>query len=116
MICAAITVRINNYEVIIMSVEDILKIVKEKEVKFIDYRFTNTNGKEQHVTVTASEDGIKTDMFRTMYKVLAEWHNSVFIYLCMEKPEIWDQAFGWRFASNAEFEESFARKTLYRNN
>jgi len=62
MICAAITVRINNYEVIIMSVEDILKIVKEKEVKFIDYRFTNTNGKEQHVTVTASEDGIKTDM------------------------------------------------------
>ena len=44
-----------------MSVEDVLKIVKEKEVKFIDYRFTNTSGKEQHVTVTASEDGIKTD-------------------------------------------------------
>ena len=44
-----------------MSVEDVLKIVKEKEVKFIDYRFTNTNGKEQHVTVTANEDGIKTD-------------------------------------------------------
>ena len=44
-----------------MSVEDILKIVKEKEVKFIDYRFTNTQGKEQHVTVTATDDGIKTD-------------------------------------------------------
>ena len=44
-----------------MSVEDVLQIVKEKEVKFIDYRFTNTNGKEQHVTVTANEDGIKTD-------------------------------------------------------
>ena len=44
-----------------MSVEDVLNIVKEKEVKFIDYRFTNTNGKEQHVTVTATEDGIKTD-------------------------------------------------------
>jgi len=44
-----------------MSVEDILNIVKEKEVKFIDYRFTNTNGKEQHVTVTANIDGIKTD-------------------------------------------------------
>ena len=44
-----------------MSVEDILKIVKEKEVKFIAYRFTNTNGKEQHVTVTANEDGIKSD-------------------------------------------------------
>ena len=44
-----------------MSVEDVLNIVKEKEVKFIDYRFTNTNGKEQHVTVTANVDGIKTD-------------------------------------------------------
>jgi len=44
-----------------MSVEEVLQIVKEKEVKFIDYRFTNTNGKEQHVTVTATEDGIKTD-------------------------------------------------------
>ena len=44
-----------------MSVEDVLQIVKEKEVKFIDYRFTNTNGKEQHVTVTADIDGIKTD-------------------------------------------------------
>ena len=44
-----------------MSVEDVLKIVKEKEVKFIDYRFTNTNGIEQHVTVTADIDGIKTD-------------------------------------------------------
>ena len=44
-----------------MSVEDVLNIVKEKEVKFIDYRFTNTNGKEQHVTVTANIDGIKTD-------------------------------------------------------
>ena len=44
-----------------MSVEDVLNIVKEKEVKFIDYRFTNTNGKEQHVTVTANVDGIKND-------------------------------------------------------
>ena len=51
----------NTNEVIKMSVEDVLKIVKEKEVKFIDYRFTNTSGKEQHVTVTASEDGINTD-------------------------------------------------------
>ena len=36
-----------------MSGENVLKIIKEKEVKFIDYRFTDTKGKEQHVTVTA---------------------------------------------------------------
>ena len=35
-----------------MSANDIKKLVDEKEAKFIDYRFTNTQGKEQHVTVT----------------------------------------------------------------
>ena len=44
-----------------MSANDIKKLVDEKEAKFIDYRFTNTLGKEQHVTVTASDDGIATD-------------------------------------------------------
>ena len=45
-----------------MSANDIKKLVDEKEAKFIDYRFTNTQGKEQHVTVTASEEGIETDI------------------------------------------------------
>jgi glutamine synthetase len=30
---------------------DVLKLIKEKEVKFADLRFTDTKGKEQHVTV-----------------------------------------------------------------
>jgi glutamine synthetase len=30
---------------------DILSIIKEKEVKYVDLRFTDTKGKEQHVTV-----------------------------------------------------------------
>ncbi len=37
-----------------MTPADVLKLVEEKEVKFIDYRFTDTKGKEQHVTVPAS--------------------------------------------------------------
>ena len=32
---------------------DILKLIKEKEVKFVDFRFTDTRGKEQHVSVPA---------------------------------------------------------------
>jgi len=36
-----------------MAVVDVLKIIKEKEVKFVDYRFTDTRGKEQHVSVPA---------------------------------------------------------------
>ena len=34
-----------------MSSTDILKLIKEKNVKFVDLRFTDTRGKEQHVTV-----------------------------------------------------------------
>ncbi|MFZ2908964.1 MAG: glutamine synthetase beta-grasp domain-containing protein, partial [Candidatus Desulfobacillus denitrificans] len=34
-----------------MSVQDVLKLVKDREVKFVDYRFTDTRGKEQHVGV-----------------------------------------------------------------
>src|SRR4249919_2686071 len=33
------------------TVADVLKLIKEKEVKFVDLRFTDTKGKEQHVTV-----------------------------------------------------------------
>ena len=38
-----------------MSPADILKLIKEKDVKFIDIRFTDTRGKEQHVSVPSSQ-------------------------------------------------------------
>ncbi|MGH8258469.1 MAG: glutamate--ammonia ligase [Steroidobacteraceae bacterium] len=36
-----------------MTPSDVLKLIKEKEVKFADLRFTDTRGKEQHVTIPA---------------------------------------------------------------
>jgi glutamine synthetase len=36
-----------------MSPTDVIKLIKEKEVKFADLRFTDTRGKEQHVTIPA---------------------------------------------------------------
>ncbi|MCP5141097.1 MAG: glutamate--ammonia ligase [Gammaproteobacteria bacterium] len=38
-----------------MSASDVMKLIEEKGVKFVDYRFTDTHGKEQHVTVPVSE-------------------------------------------------------------
>jgi glutamine synthetase len=38
-----------------MSPAEVLKLIKDKEVKFVDYRFTDTRGKEQHVTVPAHQ-------------------------------------------------------------
>jgi glutamine synthetase len=37
-----------------MSADDVLKTIHEKEVRFVDLRFTDTIGKEQHVTVPSS--------------------------------------------------------------
>ena len=34
---------------------DVLSLIKEKEYKYVDLRFTDTRGKEQHVTVPASQ-------------------------------------------------------------
>ena len=36
------------------SASDVLKMVKDKDVKFVDFRFTDTKGKMQHVTAHAS--------------------------------------------------------------
>ena len=30
------------------TVADVMKLVKDNEVKFVDFRFTDTRGKEQH--------------------------------------------------------------------
>ena len=42
-----------------MTPAEILGLIKENDVKFVDLRFTDTIGKEQHVTVpghTLNED------------------------------------------------------------
>ncbi len=36
-----------------MKPKEVLALMKENEVKFVDFRFTDTKGKEQHVTVPA---------------------------------------------------------------
>src|SRR5919198_3657121 len=41
-----------------MTPADVLKMAKENEVKFVDFRFADTRGKEQHVTVPVSQFGM----------------------------------------------------------
>ncbi len=38
-----------------MSAENVLNMMKEKGVKFVDFRFTDTRGKQQHVTYPAHQ-------------------------------------------------------------
>ena len=44
-----------------MSGENVLNTIKENNVKFVDLRFTDTKGKEQHVTIMA--DAVDDDFF-----------------------------------------------------
>jgi glutamine synthetase len=44
-----------------MSVENVLSLIQENEVKFVDLRFTDTKGKEQHISIPAHQ--IDTDFF-----------------------------------------------------
>ncbi|HNH88129.1 MAG TPA: type I glutamate--ammonia ligase [Thiobacillaceae bacterium] len=37
-----------------MAVADVMKMIQENDVKFVDFRFTDTRGKEQHVSVPVS--------------------------------------------------------------
>ena len=45
-----------------MTPSDVLKLIKDKQVKFADLRFTDTRGKEQHVTIPARL--VDEDLFR----------------------------------------------------
>ena len=36
-----------------MSAKDVIKMIEDHNVKFIDFRFTDTKGKEQHISVPA---------------------------------------------------------------
>ena len=44
-----------------MSVENVLSLIQENEVKFIDLRFTDTKGKEQHISIPSHQ--IDADFF-----------------------------------------------------
>ncbi|MEN9314884.1 MAG: type glutamate--ammonia ligase, partial [Pseudomonadota bacterium] len=45
------------------TTQEVMKMVADNEVKFVDFRFTDTRGKEQHVTVPIShfDEGKFTD-------------------------------------------------------
>jgi glutamine synthetase len=49
------------FEELSMTPAEVIDLIKEKEVKFVDFRFTDTIGKEQHVTVPSHT--IDDDLF-----------------------------------------------------
>lgn len=57
-------------------------------------------------------DEVKIMLFSAMYQAFKPWHKKVFMYLCMERAEFWDQVLGYRYASNNEFETAFGKNVM----
>lgn len=57
------------------SPADVLRLIKEKDVKFVDLRFTDTKGKMQHVTADASciDEGVFADGYAFDGSSIAGW-------------------------------------------
>jgi spore photoproduct lyase len=66
---------------------------------------------DPHGKLTCPDDD-KVRMFSAMNEWLAPWRQRVFIYLCMEKAEIWQRSFGHVYDSNEEFEADFGRRVM----
>ena len=58
-----------------MTAADVIKTIKDKEVKFLDLRFTDTKGKMQHVTADAScvDDAMFSDGYAFDGSSIAGW-------------------------------------------
>ena len=49
-----------------MSSKDVLKLIKDKQIEFVDLRFTDPKGKLQHLTMDSTivdEDMLKKEYF-----------------------------------------------------
>ena len=57
------------------SASDVLKLIKDKDVKFVDFRFTDTKGKMQHVTADVScvDEGVFNDGYAFDGSSIAGW-------------------------------------------
>ena len=77
------------------TVADVMKMVKDNEVKFVDFRFTDTRGKEQHVSVPISHfdeskftDGHAFDGSSIAgWKGVDHWVSGSLQFLCQDGPE-----------------------------
>ena len=57
------------------NANDVLKFIKDKEAKFVDFRFTDTKGKMQHVTADVScvDEGVFSDGYAFDGSSIAGW-------------------------------------------
>ena len=78
-----------------------------RRTKILQAKFTS----DPHGRLTYPDE-TKIGMFRRMLEAFAGWRDEVFMYLCMEKREVWEGALGRVYESNDEFETDFCARVM----
>ena len=65
-----------------MKPKEVIGLMKEQELKFVDFRFTDTKGKEHHVTVPAHT--VDEDLFEDGKMSVVDMENSSIRICCKE--------------------------------
>lgn len=55
---------------------------------------------------------LRAKMFRSMVKWIREFGGDIFVYLCMESPEIWMASVGWSPQDMADLDRCFQRRVI----
>lgn len=95
-------------------IKPVIKKIRESGIKTKILRMEFA--KDPHGKLTYP-DSIKIQLFNTILSFFNEWREDVFLYLCMEKREIWEQtSIGQLFNSNEEFENAIIQACFEKMN
>ena len=83
-------------------IKPVIKKLREREfrTKITQIPHADASGKSSYPHNT------KVEMFKNAYESFAPWHKDVFFYLCMEDIGIWEETFGYEYATNNDFERA----------
>jgi spore photoproduct lyase len=83
-------------------IKPVIKQLREREFrsKITQIPHEDASGKTSYPQET------KIEMFKHAYENFKPWHKKVFFYLCMEPHELWGKTFGYRYATNNDFEHA----------
>jgi len=83
-------------------IKPVIKQLREREfrTKITQIPHTNASGKTSYPHAT------KVEMFKHAYESFKPWHKDIFFYLCMEEHGMWDEAFGYNYSTNNNFERA----------
>jgi len=86
-------------------IKPVIKQLRQREfhTKITQIPHEDASGKTSYPLQT------KIEMFTHAYQSFAPWHNQVFFYLCMEPHDLWEQCFGYNYATNNDFEHAMIK-------